>query len=153
MMPGSIFQTSNDSKRGFRGMPIAAAMMKVEHRNQKVEKFSAPLHKRSRLTLPPMQVIEFTYARMVELVDTRDLKSRGPGRVRAGSSPAPGIRMEAPKYSAYRQATGAELRLGKERCPDSVGLHCVPQQHDFGLGPWLPAVLQPHDRRYLPNSR
>ena len=29
-------------------------------------------------------------ARMVELVDTRDLKSRGPGRVRAGSSPAPG---------------------------------------------------------------
>ena len=27
---------------------------------------------------------------MVELVDTRDLKSRGPGRVRAGSSPAPG---------------------------------------------------------------
>ena len=27
---------------------------------------------------------------MVELVDTRDLKSRGLGRVRAGSSPAPG---------------------------------------------------------------
>jgi hypothetical protein len=27
---------------------------------------------------------------MVELVDTRDLKSRGSGRVRAGSSPAPG---------------------------------------------------------------
>jgi hypothetical protein len=31
-------------------------------------------------------------ARMVELVDTRDLKSRGPGRVRAGSSPAPGTK-------------------------------------------------------------
>jgi hypothetical protein len=29
---------------------------------------------------------------MVELVDTRDLKSRGPGRVRAGSSPAPGTK-------------------------------------------------------------
>jgi hypothetical protein len=33
------------------------------------------------------------YARMVELVDTRDLKSRGPGRVRAGSSPAPGTKL------------------------------------------------------------
>ena len=32
-------------------------------------------------------------ARMVELVDTRDLKSRGPGRVRAGSSPAPGTKI------------------------------------------------------------
>ena len=31
-------------------------------------------------------------ARMVELVDTRDLKSRGLGRVRAGSSPAPGTK-------------------------------------------------------------
>ena len=30
---------------------------------------------------------------MVELVDTRDLKSRGPGRVRAGSSPAPGTKV------------------------------------------------------------
>jgi hypothetical protein len=30
---------------------------------------------------------------MVELVDTRDLKSRGPGRVRAGSSPAPGTKL------------------------------------------------------------
>ena len=34
-----------------------------------------------------------TGARMVELVDTRDLKSRGPGRVRAGSSPAPGTKV------------------------------------------------------------
>jgi hypothetical protein len=32
-------------------------------------------------------------ARMVELVDTRDLKSRGLGRVRAGSSPAPGTKI------------------------------------------------------------
>jgi hypothetical protein len=47
-------------------------------------------HMKSRLTRRSLQVIEFTYARMVELVDTRDLKSRGPGRVRAGSSPAPG---------------------------------------------------------------
>ena len=31
-------------------------------------------------------------ARVVELVDTRDLKSRGFGRVRAGSSPAPGTK-------------------------------------------------------------
>jgi hypothetical protein len=32
-------------------------------------------------------------ARVVELVDTRDLKSRGSGRVRAGSSPAPGTKI------------------------------------------------------------
>ncbi len=35
---------------------------------------------------------------MVELVDTRDLKSRGLGRVRAGSSPAPGTKV--PSYPA-----------------------------------------------------
>jgi|RhiMethySRZTD1v2_1073278.scaffolds.fasta_scaffold235360_4 hypothetical protein len=44
----------------------------------------------AQLKIEPLQVIEFLCARMVELVDTRDLKSRGPGRVRAGSSPAPG---------------------------------------------------------------
>ncbi len=48
------------------------------------------LLKKLRLKTRALQVIEFLYARMVELVDTRDLKSRGPGRVRAGSSPAPG---------------------------------------------------------------
>src|SRR5437762_14346856 len=42
-------------------------------------------------------------ARMVELVDTRDLKSRGPGRVRAGSSPAPGTTI----FSLISAAHGA----------------------------------------------
>ena len=50
-----------------------------------------------QLKIEPLQVIEFLCARMVELVDTRDLKSRGPGRVRAGSSPAPGTNIRLPE--------------------------------------------------------
>jgi hypothetical protein len=56
-----------------------------------------------RLRLVLISVL-FSYdqssARMVELVDTRDLKSRGPGRVRAGSSPAPGT--TATKTTRYK---------------------------------------------------
>ena len=33
-------------------------------------------------------------ARMVKLVDTRDLKSRGAARLRAGSTPAPGTKSD-----------------------------------------------------------
>ena len=50
-----------------------------------------------QLKIEPLQVIEILCARMVELVDTRDLKSRGPGRVRAGSSPAPGTNIHLPE--------------------------------------------------------
>ena len=49
---------------------------------------------------------------MVELVDTRDLKSRGPGRVRAGSSPAPGI--------VFRQLGPAHFKEFKT----TVSHHC-----------------------------
>src|SRR5262245_48145298 len=68
-----------------------------------------------------MQVIEFTYARMVELVDTRDLKSRGSGRVRAGSSPAPGTKINdlAPvRFRSLRTVCPYcnQLRLIFENC-------------------------------------
>jgi hypothetical protein len=51
---------------------------------------------------------------MVELVDTRDLKSRGPGRVRAGSSPAPGTKINdlAPvRFRSLRLVSGSALML------------------------------------------
>jgi hypothetical protein len=64
---------------------------------------------------------------MVELVDTRDLKSRGPGRVRAGSSPAPGTKINnlvsAPYvqefktgvcYCAHNCAQTANLAVGRK---------------------------------------
>jgi hypothetical protein len=49
---------------------------------------------------------------MVELVDTRDLKSRGPGRVRAGSSPAPGTKINKLAPVLFRS-----LRLVLRLCP------------------------------------
>jgi hypothetical protein len=68
-----------------------------------------------------LQAIELTSARMVKLVDTRDLKSRGLGRVRAGSSPAPGTkindfvsRRESPrKISGPREIAKSRENSGK----------------------------------------
>src|SRR5215510_3568442 len=57
-------------------------------------------------------------ARMVELVDTRDLKSRGPGRVRAGSSPAPGTKINNLAPVSFRS-----LRLVCATVPITVPKH------------------------------
>jgi hypothetical protein len=65
------------------------------------------------------QVIDFICARMVELVDTRDLKSRGPGRVRAGSSPAPGTKINNLAPVSFRS-----LRLVCATVPIIVPVLC-----------------------------
>ena len=66
---------------------------------------------------------------MVELVDTRDLKSRGPGRVRAGSSPAPGTKSQPFVKKIPCQFQADVLRILKTR-------KYQPAKHEHGSFPF-----------------
>src|ERR1051325_3325570 len=83
---------------------------------------------------------------MVELVDTRDLKSRGRGSVRAGSSPAPGTTLSLQKSNKLSSAKLLKIRLGSWLAsstsrlffPESSQLKADeskarPEQHGFRL--------------------
>jgi hypothetical protein len=80
----------------------------------------------TQLKIEPLQVIEFICARMVELVDTRDLKSRGPGRVRAGSSPAPGTNnIRLPELCGSVRCGPAHLGVPLEENARTAFIRCL----------------------------
>src|SRR5262245_13908103 len=53
---------------------------------------------------------------MVELVDTRELKSRGPGRVRAGSSRAPGTKINDLAPVRFSPDSAVKPKMPEARC-------------------------------------
>ena len=74
---------------------------------------------------------------MVELVDTRDLKSRGLGRVRAGSSPAPGTKLLiSVPFSLFalrclRLVCATVPMIVPKLCPDALTFICSSHRYDI----------------------